>query len=253
MFIQPDWWEVPQPGVGTNRYAYAFDDPVNGKDATGWAQACSKEVQDKNKGSGIELEEITGPIGALIESNPAGLELEAAVMGGGYLLGRAASLLRLGGKIEQGVDAASKASRVFADAPVTPPPAGGILRGGNGAMQTGTEAGKTVLNTSKTYYRSMSKAEAAAVKETEKLRGGRAGETYFTDQRFRSGDGGARVKDRLSLPQPPEVQMEFNVLNEPTMSRNGLRVEPDFGGTGGGREFMTTETVEVEILNVQPY
>lgn len=32
MFIQPDWWEVTQPGVGTNRYAYAGGDPVNGKD-----------------------------------------------------------------------------------------------------------------------------------------------------------------------------------------------------------------------------
>ena len=24
MFIQPDWWEVTQPGVGTNRYSYSF-------------------------------------------------------------------------------------------------------------------------------------------------------------------------------------------------------------------------------------
>ncbi len=35
MFLQPDWWEVTRAGVGTNRYAYAFDDPVNGKDPTG--------------------------------------------------------------------------------------------------------------------------------------------------------------------------------------------------------------------------
>src|SRR5690606_17905780 len=24
MFLQPDWWEVTEPGVGTNRYSYAF-------------------------------------------------------------------------------------------------------------------------------------------------------------------------------------------------------------------------------------
>lgn len=29
MFIQPDWWEVTKRGVGTNRYAYSFGDPVN--------------------------------------------------------------------------------------------------------------------------------------------------------------------------------------------------------------------------------
>ncbi|MEZ5886084.1 MAG: RHS repeat-associated core domain-containing protein [Paracoccaceae bacterium] len=35
MFVQPDWWEVTQTGVGTNRYAYSFNDPINGKDPTG--------------------------------------------------------------------------------------------------------------------------------------------------------------------------------------------------------------------------
>lgn len=35
MFLQPDWWEVTKPGVGTNRYSYSFNDPVNGKDSTG--------------------------------------------------------------------------------------------------------------------------------------------------------------------------------------------------------------------------
>ena len=35
MFVQPDWWEVTQAGVGTNRYAYAFGDPVNGRDPGG--------------------------------------------------------------------------------------------------------------------------------------------------------------------------------------------------------------------------
>jgi hypothetical protein len=110
-----------------------------------------------------------------------------------------------------------------------------------------------VLNKSKSYFRSMSKAEAAAVKDTGMLRGGRDGPSFFTDQKFRSGDGGARVADRLSLPARPEVQMEFRVLNSPSMARNGTRVEPAFGGRGGGREFMTEDPVEVEILNVQPY
>jgi RHS repeat-associated protein len=35
MFIQPDWFEVTEAGVGTNRYAYAGNDPVNRLDPSG--------------------------------------------------------------------------------------------------------------------------------------------------------------------------------------------------------------------------
>ena len=39
MFIQPDWWEVMQPGVGTNRYSYSGGDPVNLSDPSGHASS----------------------------------------------------------------------------------------------------------------------------------------------------------------------------------------------------------------------
>lgn len=35
LFLQPDWFEVTKPGVGTNRYAYSFNDPVNLRDPLG--------------------------------------------------------------------------------------------------------------------------------------------------------------------------------------------------------------------------
>jgi hypothetical protein len=35
MFLQPDWWEVLKPGVGTNRFSYSFNDPVNKLDPLG--------------------------------------------------------------------------------------------------------------------------------------------------------------------------------------------------------------------------
>jgi len=118
---------------------------------------------------------------------------------------------------------------------------GGWLAGG--AARGGAKAGQT-------FFRSMSEAEAQAVRQTGRLRGGRPGETFFTDSRFRTA---GRAQDRLSLPQRPDVQMEFRLRGSPSMSRNGTRVQPDYGGLGGGREFSTFDPVEVEIFNVQPF
>jgi RHS repeat-associated protein len=35
IFLQPDWFEVTAAGVGTNRYSYSFNDPVNMSDPGG--------------------------------------------------------------------------------------------------------------------------------------------------------------------------------------------------------------------------
>jgi len=34
-FLSPDWWDVSDPGVGTDRYGYSLGDPVNKSDANG--------------------------------------------------------------------------------------------------------------------------------------------------------------------------------------------------------------------------
>ena len=45
-FIQPDWFEVTKAGVGTNRYAYAGNDPVNLSDPGGnFAQLGAAEIE----------------------------------------------------------------------------------------------------------------------------------------------------------------------------------------------------------------
>ncbi len=48
-FIQPDWWEVTKAGVGTNRYAYSFNDPVNKSDPNGHATVGIGGAGDKAK------------------------------------------------------------------------------------------------------------------------------------------------------------------------------------------------------------
>jgi RHS repeat-associated protein len=49
-FIQPDWLDPWQPGVGTNRYSYSLNDPVNKADPSGH-QAEGDNSNDNDGGS----------------------------------------------------------------------------------------------------------------------------------------------------------------------------------------------------------
>jgi hypothetical protein len=42
-FISPDNWDPTKPGVGTNRYAYAENDPINKSDPNGHCWTCSTQ------------------------------------------------------------------------------------------------------------------------------------------------------------------------------------------------------------------
>jgi RHS repeat-associated protein len=55
-FISPDDWDPTLPGVGTNRYAYAQNDPVNKADANGhnWLTDVVKTIVEKVFGGGAK-------------------------------------------------------------------------------------------------------------------------------------------------------------------------------------------------------
>lgn len=83
MFIQPDWFDSSDPQVGTNRYAYSHNDPINladsngnvpynpgGTTSTGWTQhEDNRETYDSrtDRGSSDNYQSSTFTIG---EYNP---------------------------------------------------------------------------------------------------------------------------------------------------------------------------------------
>lgn len=121
-----------------------------------------------------------------------------------------------------------------------------ILGAGGGLVQpvaASPEAG------GQSFYRYVTPAELEAVQQTGLLRGGRPGDTFFTDGEYTSA---AEAKAKLALPVSPEIRIRFIILNSPTLTRNGSLVEPMFDEPGGGHEWATPDPVQVELLDVQP-
>ena len=50
-FISPDWWDPDLPGVGTNRYAYADNDPINKSDPNGHSHGADANGADDGVGT----------------------------------------------------------------------------------------------------------------------------------------------------------------------------------------------------------
>lgn len=67
MFIQPDWLDPTQQGVGTNRYSYSFNDPINNHDPNGnYCLPCIPPAVEGLKWLGVG---IIGAIGLGVATN----------------------------------------------------------------------------------------------------------------------------------------------------------------------------------------
>ena len=64
-FISPDYWDPTLPGVGTNRYSYAGNDPINNSDANGHITGTAQQGYDHYSGpsnNGVAAAH-NGPVG----------------------------------------------------------------------------------------------------------------------------------------------------------------------------------------------
>jgi hypothetical protein len=98
-------------------------------------------------------------------------------------------------------------------------------------------------------FRYMTEGELKAIQKKGMLRGGRPGETFFTKDLYKSA---TKAQNRLALPNTPTLRAEFEILNKPSLLRNGTKVLPANGMMGGGAEFMTVDPVWVRLINWQP-
>jgi len=79
-FIQPDTWDPTLPGVGTNRYGYSFNDPVNKSDPNGHSAfgdffgglfgGGADKSASTNGGSGSQSNKATNPRAVIGNNNP---------------------------------------------------------------------------------------------------------------------------------------------------------------------------------------
>jgi RHS repeat-associated protein len=225
----------PHSPKSINRYEYANNNPYTYIDPTGFSEQDNSNTSSSDGVSGSSM-------GSDHQGQRASQQTQSMADDGKPKHGR---------HLDEG-DVSLSVPSAYVVGGVIGAAARGFLSGGIfGMLGKYKDSSYSTLKTgSKSYYRSMSRAEVKAVKETGMLRGGKFGKTYFTDSRYKTAN---KAQRRLSLQSRPEVQMEFHVTNNPRMSLNGTKVEPDFDQPGLGKEFRTTDPVHVEIKNVQPY
>jgi hypothetical protein len=108
-----------------------------------------------------------------------------------------------------------------------------------------TAVAPVVATETEVVQRWMSEAELKATEDSLLVRGGRDGTHYVTDS---ANSDPLRARQRLSLPQTPEVRVDLEVpkgvFSPPT------RVDPDFNMPGGGMERTATGNIPGRVVCV---
>lgn len=112
----------------------------------------------------------------------------------------------------------------------------------------GGEMLKAVTTVSKVekVQRAMSRAELASTESTGLVRGGRSGTHHVSDA---IGNDAKRVRQRLALPQTPEVKVTLEVPKGAFST--GSKVIPRYNMPGGGIERFGTGNIPARVVKVK--
>jgi RHS repeat-associated protein len=105
MFIQPDWFEVTKKGVGTNRFSYSFNDPVNLSDPNGNCtndDKCDGNWDKKEKEKADKRQSEDGVADASIYDKKSRYVLDPEIL-------KLDELLNIGSTIERYIGGGSRA------------------------------------------------------------------------------------------------------------------------------------------------
>ena len=113
---------------------------------------------------------------------------------------------------------------------------------------TGMAGGAGAVSTNSTYNRYMTKAELDAIRESSGyLRGGNPGPTFFTEQSYGTVSG---AQQALSLKTPPQIGVQFQIVNNPAISGTTVVEKIPSLTSGGGTQLWSFDKVQVIITKV---
>jgi len=244
-FLQPDPI-VPEPGDprALNRYAYVYNNPLRYTDPSGHWLETAWDILN----IGWDLYEVyRDPRNAwnwVALAADVGAAILPAVPGGVGLVVRGGRAAKAGIELATHVDEAADVGRIVAEAASHADEAADALRAGKEVAQEVVEQVVKSPELPRRFSRYMSRSELEVVQETGLLRGGRPGDTYFTTNKFRTIRS---AEDKLALPRPPEVRLDFEIINQPRIY-GPRKVAPAFGKPGGGVEYWSPDPVRVRII-----
>lgn len=268
MFLQPDWWEVTEAGVGTNRYSYAFGDPINAKDPTGhWANPSSEACGNCKK---------TPKGGYSSEVNPERKKVQPGnKYCGAGCAGRVSYEKRPGDAAEYGPHAQSRMGLAAAginDVGLDPnadmKAVAGLaaLASGVGDLAVLGRAGVAAVRGLWAGRSAAVAGEVAALAEADQLAAGYAADTwaagelmagqrvvgglpgqsayYTTEETLAAANSGAsnlwsrlQVRPHPSLPPRPEVGI-YEVTRTTKVASGSAVANPSYGVGGGTQHFI---------------
>lgn len=243
-FISPDPVAPPiHDPQSLNRYAYTRNNPISNRDPTGNAIETPWDAVNVGMGAASFAANLGAGNWGGAAWDAVGLAYDIFATAAPGIPGGAATVIRATRAADKGLDLLRAADKA-ADAAKVADKAAYAAKAAEAAKTADRTVGAGKGGT-EAVQRVMSRAELEATQQTGLVRGGRDGTHYATDA---ANSDALRARERLALPQTPEVRVTLKVPEGAFSSPS--RVQPGFGMPGGGMERTATGKVPAKVVRV---